>query len=129
MDHGRAGRLAAILLLIGLAHAASRSAPPAAVGCPRDRLTSYTGRIVSYRRTPAALSLSIRTDWDTTERVRLAPPTLDRLRVAGKPFSTKDWAQVEASGKPRPGLRATAWICDEGPPLIDWQPPDGEAKP
>lgn len=110
--------------------AASRMATPAAVECPRDRLTSYTGRVVAYQRTAAALSLAIHTDWDTTERVRLAPPALDRLRLAGKPFTTDGWARIETSGRRlRPGLRATAWVCDTGPPLIDWQPSDTGTKP
>jgi hypothetical protein len=122
-----------VLLAVVLAglpeHAASRSAPPAAVGCPRDRLTSYTGRVVSYRRSTAVLSLSIRTDWNTTERVRLAPPALNRMRLAGMPFTTEDWTRLEMSpDEPRPGLRATAWVCDDGPPLIDWQPADAGAK-
>ena len=113
--------LLAIVLAAG--QASPRLAPPPAVTCPRDHVTSYTGRIVSYRRTTEVLLLTIRTDWDTTESVRLAPLRLDQLRVGGAPFA--DWARIEVSpGHARPGLRATAWLCDDGrPPLIDWQPP------
>lgn len=113
--------LLAILLAAG--DAATRLAPPAGVTCPRDRVTSYTGRVVSYRRTPEALVLTIRTDWATTERVRLAPVRLDQLRLDGAPLA--DWSPIEASpGHPRPDLRATAWVCEDGrPPVIEWQPP------
>jgi hypothetical protein len=116
--------LLAVLLVAGHDEVASRRAPPAAVTCPRDHLTSYTGRVVSYRRTPETLLLTIHTDWDTTERVTLAPVRLEQLRMGGAPFAAEDWARLEAApGDPRPGLRATAWMCDDGrPPLIDWQP-------
>ena len=125
--------MTAALLALALAAAPedpSRLAPPAAVTCPRDHLTSYTGRVVSYRRTTEALVLTIRTDWDTTENVRLAPPRLDHLRVGGAPFAAADWARIEPSpGHVRPDLRATAWVCDDGrPPVIDWQPPGAPAK-
>ena len=69
-----------VVLLVAAPEAPSRLSPPAAVSCPRDRLTSYTGRVVSYRRTADALELTIETDWDTTESVRLAPLGLDPIR-------------------------------------------------
>lgn len=127
--------MTAVLLAVVLAGAlekpASRLAPAPPVSCPRDQLTSYTGRVISYRRTPEALSLTIRTDWDTTEKVRLAPPALDHLRLGGVPFTADDWVRIEGSpGHHRRELRATAWVCEDGrPPLIDWQPPGARAKP
>jgi hypothetical protein len=123
--------LLAVVLAGGLEERAPRLAPPAAVTCPRDQLTSYTGRVISYRRTAKALSLTIRTDWDTTENVRLAPPRLDKLRVGGVPFTAKDWTRIEAApGELQPAVRATAWVCnDRRPPVIDWQPADSSSKP
>jgi len=125
--------MTAALLALALAAARenpSRLAPPAAVTCPRDHLTSYAGRVTSYRRTTEALVLTIHTDWDTTENVRLAPPRLDHLLVGGALFGATDWARIESSlGQARPDLRATAWVCDDGrPPVIDWQPLSAPAK-
>jgi hypothetical protein len=113
-----------VVLLVAAPEAPSRLSPPAAVSCPRDRLTSYTGRVVSYRRTADALELTIETDWDTTESVRLAPLGLEHLLVRGAPFAATDWARIESSpDRARPALRATAWVCDDRrPPVIDWQP-------
>jgi hypothetical protein len=117
-----------LLLAVFLAAApepAPRLGPPPTVSCPRDHLTSYTGRVLSYRRTPQELALTIHTDWDTTEKVRLAAPRLADMTVGGTPFATSDWPRIEsATGHARPGLRATAWVCDDGRrPMIDWQPP------
>jgi hypothetical protein len=105
-----------------------RLRPPPAVGCPRDHLTSYTGRILAYRRTPRAVVLRIRTDWDSTEAVRLAPPAgadLERyMLLDGQPFDPRDWPRIEsAPGTLRSGMRVTAWVCDDGrPPILDWRP-------
>lgn len=120
---------ALLAMVLTVAQGAPRLALPPAITCPRDQVTSYTGRVVSYRRTADALVLAIRTDWDTTEGVRLAPIRLEQLRLGGAPFA--DWARIEASpGHPRPDLRATAWVCDDGrPPLIDWQPLGPETRP
>ena len=44
----------------------------------------------------------------------------------GQPFTAADWSAIEsAPGVLREGMRATAWVCDDGvtPPVIDWQPP------
>ena len=112
------------VLLIAAPEAPPRLSPPAAVTCPRDHLTSYTGRVVSYRRTADKLELTIKTDWDTIERVRLAPPRLEYLLVRGAPFTAADWTRIESSpDRARPELRATAWVCDDRrPSVIDWQP-------
>lgn len=113
-----------------------RHRPPETVSCPRDHLTSYTGRIVSYRRAPREVALRIRTDWDSTELVRLVPPAgedlLRYLLLNGRPFDARDWPRIEsARGTLRPAMRVTAWVCDDGrPPVLDWQPPETrEEKP
>jgi len=112
------------VLLIAAPEAPPRLSPPAAVTCPRDHLTSYTGRVVAYRRAAEALELTIETDWDTTERVRLAPLRVGHLLVRGAAFTATDWARIESSlDRARPDLRATVWVCDDRrPPVIDWQP-------
>jgi hypothetical protein len=105
-----------------------RVRPPDAIGCSRDELTVYTGRVTSYRRRPDRLTLVIRTDADTTERVVVRPPAggdFTRVfRLRGGPFAGSDWNQIESSGgRPRAGLRAAVWVCANGPVLVDWDAP------
>lgn len=106
----------------------SRLRPPPNLTCPTDHLTSYTGRVVSYRRRPGEVSLRIHTDWDTTESVRLSPPVdvgpAGYFLLNGEPFRESDWKVIESSeGRLRPNVRVTAWVCDDGrPPIIDWRP-------
>jgi hypothetical protein len=118
---------------------APRLQPPPGIGCARDQLTAYAGRVRSYRRAPGVVFLEIATDWGTIEPVTLsvaegADPAA-RFLLNGARFAAGDWARIEvAPGRLRPGLRATAWVCDDGgAPLIDWAPPaagaDSPGKP
>ncbi len=116
----------------GQADAAGRSRPPEQAACPRDHLTSYDGRVLRYSRhggRDGHTTLQIRTDWDTTESLRIAHPGQpDASRwflLAGQPFAPGDLARIEAGrDRLRPGWRVVAWVCDDGrSPLVDWQPP------
>ena len=103
-----------------------RLRPPGQLTCPRDQLTSYTGRVVSFSRAAGRTTLRIRTDWETTERVIVQHPgTRDpspRFLIGGEPFTSGDWVHVEdAGGHLRQGLRATAWVCTDGSVLVDWK--------
>jgi hypothetical protein len=119
-----------VLHLLGTqARQAPRISPPEAVQCPPDHLTAYTGRVTRWSRTMGQTSLTIATDWETTEVVTLKHPGTDDPRLyfllnAG-PFAARDWTRIETNrGTVREGLRATAWVCDDGrQPMIDWQPP------
>jgi len=122
----------ALLATLGTSFAqqpAERLRPPATIDCPRDHLTSYTGAVHRYRRTANRTELRIRTDWDTTEDVVIAHHSAagpDRwFLMEGKPFQAGDWARLEeAQGRLRTGMRATAWVCDDGRnPVVDWNPP------
>lgn len=111
----------------GAASAApARQAPPAAVTCPRDLLTAYTGAVRGWTW-GETLALHIHTDWDTDETVIL--PTGDPapyFRLRGAAFRPEDWPLIaSAPGQLRQGLRAAAWVCLDGrtPPLIDWHAP------
>lgn len=109
-----------------------RIAPPAAITCSRDHLTSYNGKIIYYRRTSSRTVLRVRTDWDTTEQVTLRhgrnknPQRWFLLR--GDAFMQEDWAKIETSrGRLRPDVRANVWVCDDGRnPVVDWQPPQAD---
>jgi hypothetical protein len=108
-----------------------RRRPPSFINCPRDRhhLTSYTGVVIRYERTSDGTSLRIRTDWDTDEDVAIAHKgTTDPSKwflYQGKPFRPEDWKKIElAVGRLRPGIRASAWVCDNGSnPIVDWEAP------
>ncbi len=122
----------AIAAMTGASPAQPRDArlrPPAAVDCPRDRLTSYVGVVQRYRRAPDRTELRIRTDWETTEDVAIAHRgSNDPSRwflMEGKPFQAGDWARLEEGpGRLRAGMRAAAWVCDDGRnPIVDWTPP------
>jgi hypothetical protein len=108
---------------------ASRDRPSKYVSCPRDHLTSYTGLVTEYRRENGRTTLTIRTDWDTTERVELKHPGTDDpsrwFLLRGRPFTPDDWKEVEVErGRLKPKLRATAWVCDDGTnAIVDWDRP------
>ncbi|MBK5294463.1 MAG: hypothetical protein JJE04_22630 [Acidobacteriia bacterium] len=105
------------------AQRSARQAPPSAITCPHDYLTAYTGKVASYSRSETQLSLTIRTDWDTTETVTIKMPA--KMLLRSEPFQPAHWPKVEiAKGKLKKGMRATAWVCEDGrnPPVLDWQP-------
>jgi hypothetical protein len=120
-----------IVLLLALltwqAREPPRIAPPAAVTCSRDHLTAYTGRVTRYLRTAGRTTLTISTDWNTTEAVTLRHPGTDdpsrSFLIGGKPFTAADWSRIEEKkGTLKKDTRATAWVCDDGsPPVVDWE--------
>lgn len=110
-----------------------RIAPPARLACPRDRTTSFTGRVLAYRRGAGRVFVRVRTDEETTEEFTLRygrrgdPRRLFLLR--GETFGQSDWRRIERrTGALRPGMRATVWACyvndDPRAELIDWRPPE-----
>ena len=104
-----------------------RLAPPAAVSCDRNQLTSYAGKVKSYKRQRGKTVLVIDTSADTTERVTLLhkgtdDPTQFYL-IAGTPFTSRDWSRIERSkGQLHPNMSAVAWVCENGMSIIDWRP-------
>lgn len=107
----------------------SRLRPPGRIGCSRDHLTSYTGKVAEYRRKMGQTTLRIATDWGTLEALRMIHPGSEDpsvwFLIEGITFAPSDWKRVESSpGQLRTGIRATAWVCDDGSnPVIDWLPP------
>lgn len=109
-----------------------RIAPPPAITCERNHLTSWTGTVTGYRKSENATWLQISTDEQTLEQTTIdhagAPDASARYLLRGEPFTGQDWQRIEtSSGKLLEGIRATAWICLDGsiPPVIDWQPAGG----
>ncbi len=107
---------------------AQRAAPPSPLRCDRNHLTSFTGRVVSYRRQTGSIVLRVRTDEETTEDFSLrfdkSEDGSKHFLMRGQPFKPSDWALVEASRtRLRPKMRAIVWVCDDGSaPVIDWRP-------
>ena len=108
------------------AQGAGRVRPPDAVTCPRDNLTLYAGRVLAMDRQRDSTTLTIATDWKTTERVKITHPNSGdpaaSFLMKGKPFVKADWALIATDGKLRDGARASAWVCSDGRnPVIDWE--------
>jgi len=112
-----------------------RLAPPAAVSCDRNELTSYAGKVKSYKRQRGKTVLvidtsagtSADTSADTTERVTLLHKGTDDpsrfYLIAGTPFTSRDWSRIERrKGELHPNMSAVAWVCSNGTSIIDWRP-------
>jgi rhodanese-related sulfurtransferase len=104
-----------------------RFAPPAAVTCDRNQLTSHAGKVVHYRRLRGKTVLVIDTHAATRETVTLRhrgseDPSRFFL-IDGTPFTARDWNRVEVrKGEVRKGLTAIAWVCSDGSVIVDWRP-------
>lgn len=109
------------------APAAGRLAPPAAVTCDRNQLTSYAGRVTAYARSEGRTTLTIATDAGTVENVVLEHSGSDDPSAAfllhGAAFGRDDWKRIEKSrGLLHESMRAIAWVCTNGNTIIDWRP-------
>lgn len=109
------------------APSAGRLAPPSAVKCDRNQLTSYSGRVTAYVRSEEKTTLTIATDADTIETVTIAPraggdPSAAYL-LDGTAFGPDGWKRIEASrGVLHDSMRAIAWVCTNGETIVDWRP-------
>lgn len=104
-----------------------RLAPPAGVACDRNKLTSYAGTVASYRRRNGKTTLVIHTSAGTIETVVLKHPgSSDPSRwylIGGVPFTAADWNRIERrKGVLKPNMSAVAWVCTDGPAVVDWRP-------
>lgn len=117
----------------GLKHAApqvasgGRLAPPDAVTCDRNELTSYAGRAKEYRRAKDATTIVIETSADTIETVTLRHKGSDdpsqSYLIEGKPFTKADWKRIESKkGVLRDDVSLVAWVCTNGATVVDWRP-------
>lgn len=119
--------LACTILLIDVG-LAQRVAPPSPLTCDRNHLTSFTGRVIRYRRANDRIVIRVRTDEETTEnftiRLARADDGSKHFLMRGQEFKAPDWKIVEASRtRLQPKMRAIVWVCDDGSaPVIDWRP-------
>jgi hypothetical protein len=120
--------LCATCLLTASAGAQGRIRPPDSIRCDYNHLTSFTGRILSYKRGPGRVSIRMRTDEATTEsftlRFRRTEDAARWFLLMGEPFKQSDWSLIESRRyRLRPKMRATVWVCDDGStPIVDWRP-------
>lgn len=111
---------------------AGRLRPPASLKCDRNRLTSYSGAVTSFRISRGRTTISLRTDWDSTETFTLRHPRRNRtpyelMLLRAEPFNQRDRAEVFTSnGRVKANMRANVWVCEDvANPVIDWQPSNG----
>jgi len=106
-----------------------RMRPPERIRCSRDHLTSFTGKVLSFKRNDNETFLRMRTDEETTKAFTLRHPgkgsAAEWFLLRGKVFELSNWKRIEIRrNKLHPGVRATVWVCDDGStPVVDWQPP------
>lgn len=129
-----ASLLGAFLLAGTVAAAGGRLAPPETLRCSRDRLTAFSGQVISYKHGPGKIALRLRTDEATTETFTLKFPKAEgpsrRFLIQGGPFRKEDWEKVEKEpGNLRDGMRVIVWICEDDPqPVFDWRPGEGSEE-
>ena len=106
-----------------------RIAVPDIKGCSRDQVTFYKGEVLSFRRNKS-IQITVRTEWDTTEK--LVEPNTDNIefRFQGQPLKNDGWKQIDTllSAYPKK-VRVTVWACKlrkEEIKIIDWEPPASE---
>ncbi len=104
-----------------------RLKPPAAVSCDRNDLTSYSGKVTSYKRRRGKTVVVMHTSADTTEHLTVQHGADDDpsrfYLVDGTPFTSRDWSRIERKkGELHPHMSAVAWVCSNGTTIIDWRP-------
>lgn len=96
--------------------------PPGAVGCDRNNLTSHIGEVTRYSRDASGIRITLKTDEATVESLRFEPG--DKILLNGEEMKESGWREIEdKAGKLKAGMRAIAWICRGGRPVLDWRPP------
>ncbi len=104
-------------------------------GCSRDQTTFYKGKVLSFRRTTKSTEITVRTEWDTTEK--LTQPNEGRpidFRLDDRPIKDAEWKRItSALAAHTQPVGATVWICrkedKEILKMIDWTLPGNNSTP
>jgi rhodanese-related sulfurtransferase len=103
-----------------------RLRPPDAVKCNPNELTSFAGKVVTYRRGKDLTVLVMHTSADTVETIKVPHGDKDPRHwylIEGQPFTAADWKRIESKkGVLHPDMSAVAWVCTDGRTLVDWRP-------
>jgi hypothetical protein len=123
---GRVATLVATLLVVTVAEAQERGgrdrlAPPAALNCDRNNLTSYEGRLFAFTPGPDEVTVTLVTDWDSEETFTV-PADAVQLRD-GVPMDAETQAAfLETLAPPTQAPRIIAWVCcDPSSVTLDWR--------
>ena len=106
----------------------SRIAIPEIKGCMRDQITFYKGKVQSFKREERSLEITVRTEWDTTEKLTSDDSKAIEFRVKDKRQKDEQWKAIEdALSDHSQQLGVTVWVCKVGDreqiKIIDWEPP------
>jgi rhodanese-related sulfurtransferase len=108
------------------ASSGGRLRPPDAVKCDPNNLTSFAGKVTSYRRGKDATVLVMHTSADTVETIKVAHAGKDPRHsylIEAQPFTAADWKRIESKkGVLLPNMSAVAWVCGNGVTIVDWRP-------
>ncbi len=99
-----------------------RLAPPAALDCDRNHLTSYEGRLRALTPGPDTITVTLVTDWGSEETFAV-PSDSVQLRD-GQPMDPTSLAEFLATLEPPTTVpRLIAWVCSEPCAVtLDWRP-------
>lgn len=106
-----------------------RIAIPDIKGCSRDQVTFYKGKVLLFRRSTKSTEITVRTEWDTTEKlVQRNNDNSIEFRFQGRPLKDEGWKQIDRLLSAHPEkVRATVWVCNRADKeeirIIDWEPP------
>ncbi len=99
-----------------------RLAPPAALDCDRNHLTSYEGRLLALTPAPDSLTVTLITDWDSEETFTV-PRGAVHLRDGAPMDPAAQAAFLAALKPPTTAPRLIAWVCsDPCVVTLDWRP-------
>ena len=107
-----------------------RTAIPEIKGCTRDQTTFYRGRVLLFRRKLTSIEITIRTEWDTTEKLVQSTRTNPvEYRLQDHPISGSEFKQIESRLKNQTAeVHATVWVCQinnsQVVKIIDWNQTD-----
>jgi hypothetical protein len=109
--------ITAILFLAPLYLNASRIQPPQDFLCPAGDVALMAGAIASATTSPRQLELTILTDWETREIIRLVTPILKEAvdvsrRSKVRPASLINWLVTEKAAHIR------IWRCGSSPRVM-----------
>ena len=107
----------------------TKVAIPEIKGCTRDQVTFYKGKVLAFKRTDSSVEITVRTEWDTTEK--LTQDIRDNaieFRIKDQPLTDDERKRIESLLADNPEqVQVTVWTCNPGRneqiKIIDWDPP------
>jgi hypothetical protein len=118
--------LVTLISVSATAQRGERLAPPDALDCERENLTSFEGTLLSFESGSATHRIVLKTDWDSEESfdVSQLPSGEPRYLLNGAPMTAGEWKTIIPDPtSPPDGLRLIVWVCEcPGTVVIDWRP-------